>query len=85
MNDKKETVDKNDNNTKMEQILRRSNRIRKQPDRYEDCDMAHLALSADIFVNDTPGCPEIAKTRTDYKYWKEAVDEEIKTLEKNKT
>lgn len=69
----------------MKNNTRKSTRIRKAPVRYEDYDMAHLALSAESFVNKVPESLEIAKTRSDYKYWKSAVDEEIKALKKNNT
>jgi len=68
---------------KSKKNTRKSTRIRKPLVRYEDCDMAHLALSAESFVNEVS--LKIAKTRSDYKYWKSAVDEEIKALKKNNT
>lgn len=47
--------------------------------------MDHLVLSAEAFINEVPENLEAAKSRSDYKHWKRAVDEEMKALEQNKT
>lgn len=62
-----------------ENILRRSTRIRRQPDRYSfnqlDND-AHFALSAMEFVEDDPLAIAEAKQRSDWKEWEKAINEE---------
>lgn len=65
--------------------LRSSARPKKLPKRFEEYEMAHLALSAESFVDSVPESLETAKERPDYENWKEAVDNEIKALEKNNT
>lgn len=80
-----EDEENSDKNNKLKNDVRKSTRIRKAPDRYKDYDMTHLALSAESFVNEVPESLEIAKTRSDYKHWKSAVDEKIKALKKNNT
>lgn len=73
-----------------EEITTSNSRPRKLPSRFADYEMnfdedEHLALSALSYADEVPESLEIAKTRSDYKYWKEAVDEEIKSLTKNNT
>lgn len=47
--------------------------------------MDHLACSVESFIDEVPQSLEDAKSRPDYRYWKEAIDNEINTLERNQT
>lgn len=42
----------------------------------------HLTLTAVVFVDETPNSLKEAKTWSDYKKWKKAVNEEIISLQK---
>lgn len=48
-------------------------------------DVDHSAMSIETFIDDVPTSLEAAKLRPDYKYWKQAVDEEMAALEENNT
>lgn len=81
--------DNNDSN------LRRSQRNRRQPDRYGDWEMGahvalseideHYALSAQQFVENDPLTITDAKQRNDWSNWQTAINEEYSSLIKNKT
>lgn len=70
-------------------IPRRSERVRRAPDRYGDwasqCEDVHMALSAEQFVDDDPLTIEEAKHRIDWPEWKKAIEGEYKSLLKNHT
>lgn len=67
-------------------ILRRGNRVRREPDRYTDSKYSvHYALSAEQFVDEDPVSMKDAMKRADWKEWKAAVDNEYNALIKNKT
>lgn len=61
--------------------------IRKQPTYLTDykTEIEHMVLSAQAFVDNVPQSFEKCKSTSDYKYWKEAIDEEVKSLNKNST
>lgn len=81
-NNKNEQIEEE---TETETNVRRSTRTKRQPVRYGDYIMVHIALSAESFIDDVPENLENAKNRSDYRYWKAAVEEELKTLKKNNT
>lgn len=71
-------------------IPRRSERVRRAPDRYGDwasqCEEdVHMALSAEQFVDDDPLTIEEAKHRIDWPEWKKAIDSEYNSLLKSNT
>lgn len=69
-------------------MLRRSTRNRRQPDRYgvnQTENDAHFALSAMEFVEDDPLSISEAKQRSDWKEWQKAINEEYDSLKKNNT
>lgn len=61
--------------------------IRKQPTYLTDykTEIDHMVLSAQTFVDNVLQSFEKCKSTGDYKYWKEAIDEEVKSLNKNST
>lgn len=83
--EKKEEDECTDKYKQPEVNVKRSTRIKKLSEKYEDYVMVHLTLSAESFVNEVPKSLEVAKTRPDYKYWKSAIDKEIKALKRNNT
>lgn len=73
-------------NNSDQQQPRRSNRERRQPQRYGQTDEnAHFALSAQEYVNSDPESIEEAKQRDDWHEWKKAIDSEYDSLMKNNT
>lgn len=71
-------------------IPRRSERVRRPPDRYGEfasqCEEdVHMALSAEAFVDDDPLTIEEAKHRIDWPEWKKAIDSEYNSLLENNT
>lgn len=91
--DEKETKDESVPNDEIqnakaqEENIIRERRTRKQPAYLADyeTEIDHMILSAQAFVDDVPISYENCKTKDDYKYWKEAIDEEVKSLNKNFT
>lgn len=74
------------NGDQQQQQLRRSNRDRRQPQRYgQTDDNAYFALSAQEYVNSDPESIEEAKQRDDWHEWKKAIDCEYDSLVKNNT
>lgn len=70
---------------KMEQNLKReSRRAKKLPERYGDFEM-YMAFDAVSYVEDVPESYENLNGREDEIYWKNAMKEEIKSIEKNET
>ncbi len=67
--------------------MRRSQRIRCQPDRYGErsAEMAHYSLSAQELVKDDPTSLDDAKRRDDWPKWKEAMEKEYFSLIENGT
>ena len=63
------------------QVLRRSERERRPPERYT----ANVAFSAEQYVQNDPLTLGEAKLRSDWKFWKIAVDDEYNSLLKNET
>lgn len=78
--------DEQGNNNEKQNDLRRSERIRKPPARFDDKDFVYNNY---IYVNycsaDTPDNFEEAMNVTEFVFWKEAMDREIECLNKNKT
>lgn len=69
-----------------QQTLRRSNREKREPDRYGVTQSnAHFALSAQQFVENDPQSIEEAKQRDDWIEWKNAIESEYESLMKNNT
>lgn len=68
-------------------IPRRSERVRRAPDRYGDwaSSCVHMALCAEQFVDDDPITIEEAKHRTDWPEWKKAIESEYGSLLKSNT
>ncbi|KAK9696749.1 hypothetical protein QE152_g31388 [Popillia japonica] len=79
-NDVRESEDKNE-----ERNIQRSKRTKQPPSYFKNYDMAHFALSTEAFVDEVPNSLGCAKTRPNYEYWKAAVEEEIKALQRNET
>ena len=71
--------------------VRRSGRVINPPRWMSDydvdttSDITAFALSAEEFVEDIPSDIETLKKRSDWPMWKQAVDEELASLEKNDT
>lgn len=73
-------------NEVQEAVVRRSGRARKDPVWFDCYEMScGLALSAENFVEDLPNTVAGLKKRDDWERWKQAITEEIESLEKNKT
>lgn len=70
-----------------ENHLRRSNRIRKQPDRYVAwaTKLEHYSLTAQEYVQNDPISISDAKGRVDWPKWKEAMEKEYSALIDNGT
>lgn len=83
----------NENTTNIEQeqvvqshgTLRRSQRERRRPDRYEAHLAEHFSLCAQEFVQNDPVTINDAKRRIDWLEWKDAIDKEYSALIKNGT
>lgn len=71
----------------VETTLRKSERIRRAPDRYGEWETneVHYALSAEQFVEDDPLTIEEARRRDDWPEWKKAIEDEYQSLIKNNT
>lgn len=73
-------------NESQQTVTRRSERSRKDPVWFDCYEMScGLALSAENFVEDLPNTVAELKKREDWQRWKEAITEEMESLEKNKT
>lgn len=67
-----------------QRIPRRSERQKRQPERYGN-PVAHFSLSAEEFVDNDPLSIAEAKQRTDWPEWKRAIEGEFASLIKNGT
>lgn len=65
-------------------VLRRSNRVRKPPERYVNSNFCY-ALNAVSFVEDIPNSIEDLRKRSDWDSWKEAISSELESMRKAKT
>lgn len=65
--------------------VRRSRRQVVPPAWHRDYDMTAFALSAEEFLEDIPSDVEKLKERSDWPLWVEAIENELESLEKNKT
>lgn len=74
-----------ENQEEIEDNLRRNCRFRNVPKKFGDYKMEvdNLAMSIETFIDDVPSSLEGVKSRPDYKYWKQAVKEEMIALEEN--
>lgn len=80
--DSNEAGELQDNEPSEGDTLRRSNRVRKQPERYG---YSAMALSAENFVDDAPNSFEDIKKKSDAHHWMAAVNNEMNALLKNNT
>lgn len=74
-------IESNEPKDASRQLLRRSERERRPPERYT----ANFAFSAEQYVQNDPLTLREAKLRSDWKLWKIAVDNEYNSLMKNGT
>lgn len=74
----------NDNNS-----LRKSKRLRRKPNYLNDYvayeDNEHMALNATSFVDEVPRSYSEIEERSDRVFWLKAIEEEIESLNRNKT
>lgn len=68
-----------------EEDVRRSQRTRRLPRYLEDYEVEQFAMCSEAFLDSVPNSFEDAKSRTDFKNWKAAIEDEISCLNKNKT
>ena len=76
-----EMVDINSNSI----TLRRSDRIRKKPDKLIYTSKMAVAMMVQTFINNIPQKIHLLKERDDWFLWKQAIENELLSLEENKT
>lgn len=66
--------------------LRRTDRKRKQPDRFSDYQLyGAFALNAESYIRNLPDTIDETKKRDDWPEWQLAIKDEFKSLDKNHT
>ncbi|KAK9687667.1 hypothetical protein QE152_g36096 [Popillia japonica] len=79
-------IDQMKNLKNNQRMTQRSEKVHARKTSHQDMIITTFhALSAEAFVDDIPESLEGAQNKSDYAKWKEAVDEEMDCLIKNKT
>lgn len=81
----KKCLELSDIETKYNEKPLRSTRLRKTPVWHEDYNFSILALNANTFIEDLPNDHNSIIAQHDEKPWFEAIEEELQSLNKNRT